>query len=288
MVLTRAIEKQVIDFVKQKPRSINEIAGLLKVNWRTADRYIQKICDESGSLAVRTFREGTRGALKVAYFSGLESNAFPDLQAELFERIKSASNKFDFSPFEIYQFLGDNEKNAFLEEQPDEPRQVKQDLLKLFSSAERQLLFFSGNFSWINIVQEKTSLMQLFKKLTGKGIQIKALCNIDFNSIDNIEKLLSLNPRGQALIEIRHYRQPLRGVIIDDKAMRFKEIKSELKGKEKVFIFYELRNKEWVEWMQKVFMRLFQKGIPAEKRLKELKSIKVRKNAGEIKLHRHN
>lgn len=130
--------------------------------------------------------------------------------------------------------------------------------------------------------------MQLFKKLTSKGIQIKALCDIDFNSIDNIEKLLSLNPRGQALIEIRHYRQPLRGVIIDDKAMRFKEIKSELKGKEKVFIFYELRNKEWVEWMQKVFQRLYQKGIPAEKRLKELKSIKVRKNAREIKFHRHN
>lgn len=277
MVLTRGIEKQVIDFVKQKPRSINELAEMLEVNWRTADRYVKKISEETGSLAIRTFREGTRGALKIVYFAGFESTAFTDLQAELFDAIKSSSNKFDFSPFEIYQFVDDDKKLAFLEEQPAEPKQVKQDLLKLFSTAEKQMLFFSGNFSWINIIQEKESLKQLFKKLTGNGVSIKALCSIDFNSIDNIEKLLSLNPSKKTLIEVRHYRQPLRGVIIDDKVMRFKEIKSKLHEKENVFIFYELRDKEWIDWMQKVFWKLFQKGIPSEKRLKELKSIKVRK-----------
>ncbi|MBI5884641.1 hypothetical protein HZB89_00930 [archaeon] len=82
---------------------------------------------------------------------------------------------------------------------------------------------------------------------------------------------------GRQLIEARHCRQPLRGMIIDDKVMRFKEIKANADNGRNIFIFYELKDREWIEWMQKVFWKLFNKGIPAEKRLKELKSIKVKK-----------
>ena len=57
------------DFVYARPRTIQEISQLIDKNWRTADRYVDKIAKEEGTLAVRTFRGGTRGALKVVYWN---------------------------------------------------------------------------------------------------------------------------------------------------------------------------------------------------------------------------
>lgn len=64
-MLDARARKRISDFVYQKPRTVQEIAQFLRVNWRTADRYVEKIAWEEGTLATRTFREGTRGALKV-------------------------------------------------------------------------------------------------------------------------------------------------------------------------------------------------------------------------------
>src|SRR3989338_6630693 len=72
-MLEQATIKRINEFVYAKPRTIQEIALLLNVNWRTADSYVQKISEEQGTLSVRTFREGTRGALKVVFWSNLRS-----------------------------------------------------------------------------------------------------------------------------------------------------------------------------------------------------------------------
>lgn len=272
--------KQIKDFVKQKPRTMNEISQLLDVNWRTADRYVGKIAESTGELAVRTFREGTRGALKVVYWQGLGELAFTDLQQELFEKIAAGRNKTDFSPFEIYQYVEKQKKQAFLEEQEEEAATSLYDFAETLRTAEKGVLFFSGNFSWINLKDERTSLYGVVKELAGRGIACKALCRVELGGLENIERVLALNKSfGKQVIEIRHCHQPLRAVVIDDKLARFKEMKNpaDYKNQElkkKTFIFYEIRDKDWVEWLGKVFWRLFNNSVPAEKRIEELHKIR--------------
>ena len=36
---------------------------------------------------------------------------------------------------------------------------------------------------------------------------------------------------------------------------------------------YEIFDEEWIEWMQKIFWYFFRTAIPAEKRIKDLKTI---------------
>jgi len=60
--------KKIEDFVYQKPRSIQEVSEHLGKNWRTVDRYIEEIGKSFGTISVRVFREGTRGALKATLY----------------------------------------------------------------------------------------------------------------------------------------------------------------------------------------------------------------------------
>jgi hypothetical protein len=39
-------------------------------------------------------------------------------------------------------------------------------------------------------------------------------------------------------------------------------------------VFYEIYDKEWIEWLQKVFWHIFNASVPAESRIKELEKIK--------------
>ena len=71
-MLDSKIIKKINNFVYQKPRTIQEISLLIKKNWRTADRYVEQISKEQGTLLVRTFREGTRGALKIVFWNNIE------------------------------------------------------------------------------------------------------------------------------------------------------------------------------------------------------------------------
>ena len=70
-MLTKEIVRKVNEFVYTKPRSINEIAELLGVNWRTANRYVEKISREEGTISTRVFREGTPGALKIVFWNNI-------------------------------------------------------------------------------------------------------------------------------------------------------------------------------------------------------------------------
>ena len=44
----------------------------------------------------------------------------------------------------------------------------------------------------------------------------------------------------------------------------------------KVFLFYTIKDKEWVEWFSRVFWKMFQSSISAERRLEEIEKIKIR------------
>jgi hypothetical protein len=61
-MLDRQLIKRIEDFVRTRPRTVDEIAKLLGKNWRTAASYVDRIAQEQGTIATHTFRGGTRGA----------------------------------------------------------------------------------------------------------------------------------------------------------------------------------------------------------------------------------
>ncbi len=276
MALDRETIKKINDFVYLKPRTIEEIACLLGKNWRTADRYVEAIAKETGSIAVRTFRKGTRGALKIAYWNNLEKIHSSEIQEKLFRRLETGK-KTDFSPFDIYQHVDDDKRKAvvFRVRRNHEKDKIR-DCLK---SAERQVLSFSGNLSWINEKEGKEALIDTIRNLAKRNISIKVLSRVSIDSMKNVSRLLSINDElGKRVIEIRHAEQPLRGFVIDDALVRLREFIDHANYdnheiEESVLLFYEIYDPEWIEWMKKIFWHIFRTSMPAEKRMRDLSSI---------------
>ena len=78
--------------------------------------------------------------------------------------------------------------------------------------------------------------------------------------------MLSLNfKHGKENIEIRHREQPLRAFIVDNQVLRMKEV-SEPTGKihelnKRMFLYYTIKDKEWIEWLARVFWKMFSNGL---------------------------
>lgn len=289
MVLNVAITKKITDFVRIKPRSMQEISEHIKKNWRTAERYVEKIEKESGHLSTRIFREGTRGALKIVYWNAMEEIHSTTFQEEILEKVMRGQHKDDFSPFDIYQHVEDKNKKVYLQDvskiNPETEITEGEDLIGFLRSASKQVIVFSGNLSWVQAKQGKTKIINIVRELLKRNVSIKVVARVSMVGADNAKTLLALNHEvGKDLIEIKHRRHPLRAMIIDNRIVKLREIKTpeyyepgELR--KKVEIFYEIYDKEWIEWMQKIFWKMFSTGMPAEKRIKEIES--VQKKLGE-------
>jgi len=279
MVLNKEIEKKITEFVYLKPRTVQEVAFLIQKNWRTADSYVEKIGTETGMISSRTFRGGTRGALKVVFWNNVEKIHSSQFQERLFRQIESAKNKEDFSPLDIYQYVPDEKKKAFSEVVEDESISKEQNLKGLFTKAEEQILYFAGNMSFLEMKEKKKNILGMIEEAAKRGVSIKVLARIDITALENFKRMMEINHKiGREAIEIRHANQPLRGFIIDDKEIRLKEEKlpqnykkSELKQKTR--IFYEIYDEEWVEWLQKVFWNIFRTSIDAKQRVRDIEKI---------------
>jgi hypothetical protein len=279
-MLDQKIIKKIEDFVYSKPRSIQEIAKHIDKNWRTADRYTEEIEKNFGTITTRVFREGTRGALKIVYWSSVDKVSHSVFQEKLEENIMRGRTKYEFSAFDIFQHVPEKNKIAWIKKGKDESETERlKDFEDLLLEAKNQILFFSGNLSFINFDDGKTNVFKVLEKIVKKGIPIKVVCRVDLAGKDNIEKLLSLNFKtGKELIEIHHREQPLRVTIIDNRIINLKEIK-EPTGREKelnkkTFIFYTIKDKDWCEWLSKIFWKMFSSSIDANKRLQEINKIK--------------
>ena len=140
-------------------------------------------------------------------------------------------------------------------------------------------MIFSGNLSFINLKNKKVDTLDVFEELVKNGISIKIICRVDLDGMENIKKLLSLNfKHGKDLVEIRHTEQPLRTIIYDEELATLKEVK-EPTGKinelnKKVFIYYAIKDKEWIKWLKRIFWKMFNNSISAKKRLEELEKLK--------------
>mgnify|MGYP001561338953 CR=1 FL=1 len=277
-MLDQSIVNKIENFVSESPRSINEIALFLRKNWRTADRYVEYIKQNFGVIDTKTFREGTRGALKIAYWSSFEKGKNSIFHDILEKEIQTFKKKEDFSAFDIYQHIKNENKKIEIYNVNDENKTNLDNLANLIRNTKKQLIGFSGNLSWVNLKNKDINIFECIENLVKKNIPIKLISRIDLASINNINKLLELNFKyGKEIIEVRHHEQPLRAFIQDNKIIRIKEIK-EPTGKihelnQKVFIFYTINDKEWVEWLSKVFWNLFSKSIDAKKRVEQMKNL---------------
>ncbi len=270
--------KKIEEYVYTKPRTVQEIAQLINKSWRTADSYVDTIASETGNIAIRTLRGGTRGAVKIVYWNNIEKIHSSQAQERLFKQIELGRTKHDFSPFNIYQYVDEKKRTSFFEDQEEELINVKQDLAGTLRSAQRQVLFFSGNLSWTNLKQQGKELTKVFEEITEKGVSLKFLANIDITSLANAQKINAINTIiGKERIEIRHCEQPLRAFIVDDKVVKMKETKSsseQTKKGKNTYLFYEVYDEDWVVWMQKIFWNFFRIGIPLQKRVKDLETIR--------------
>ena len=142
-MLSSEIIKKIEELVYSKPRSIQEISQHIKKNWRTADRYITEISKEFGTVETRTFRGGTRGALKIVYWSAVEKISKSVFQEQLEENIFKGKIKDDFAGFDIFQHVEDNKKDAWVKKGLDEVEAGRLiEFKKLLLKAKKQILFF--------------------------------------------------------------------------------------------------------------------------------------------------
>ena len=246
-MLDKAQTNQILEFVRQKPRTIQEIAHLLDKNWRTANRYVEQIALEVG-----------------------KGSAY---QEALLRDIQIGKRKENFNPFDIYQFVPETHREAYLEiNELSKHPSIRYD--QLLTKAQHQVLLFSGNLSWMEL---GPNMIRTIEHLAQRKVQIKILTRVDITSLENTEKALAMNQRvGWDAIHIRHREQPLRSLIVDDQFATLKEVLNpqyirELK--KKMYIFYKIKDPEWVNWLQKVFWHLWNQSIDAEKRLEALKTL---------------
>jgi len=214
----------------------------------------------------------------VVYWASIEKASSTKYQEQLEKEIIRARNKEDFSAFDIYAAIPEKKKAVKVVYTSNEERLGISNLADLYANAQKQILIFSGNLSFINFKDKKRDMMSVLEELVKRKISIKMLCRVDIIGRENVEKLLSLNFRhGSQQIEIRHREQPLRASIVDQKLIHMKEIK-EPTGKiheldKRIFIFYTLKHKQWTEWLTKIFWKLFSSSIDADIRLKELNKL---------------
>ena len=268
-MLDKDLQRRILDHVQKRPCTVQEIAALTGRNWRTAERYVAQLERETGLIATRTFREGTRGALKVVYWNALEAAKGSAYQERLLRRVLNGSRKEEFSPFDIYQFIGAGKREAL--QTTEEFGKGKDDPL---ATAQRQVLFLSGNLSW-TAAKGNVAAVEL---LARRRVSMKVLTRIDITSQANVERLLAINQRtGWDAIQVRHCAQPLRGIVVDDTIASLKEVFSPSavrEAKRKTFLFYRISDEEWIGWLQKAFWHLWDGSVDAATRLEALASVR--------------
>ncbi|MBU2590034.1 MAG: hypothetical protein KKA65_05060 [Nanoarchaeota archaeon] len=278
MVLKEQDIKKIVSFVKAEPKTIQEVSKLIKKSWLTADSYVKQIKEQTGQIDIKVFRKGTQGALKIVFYNHAGSMHTDDLKENFFNQIKVGRWKDDFDFMEIYQYILEDKKKVFSEEFNESLLPENQNLISSMRKAKNHIYFFSGNLSFTNIEENGEKVLSVMEELLKRKVQFKILTRITVTSIKNINQLLLLIKKYPNLIEIRHCYQPLRGLIIDDDFAQFKVEeylhKYKLNEIEKnKRIFYEIHDKEWIAWLQKVFWNLFRFSIEYDTRIKELKKI---------------
>ena len=280
MVLTPADAEKILAKVKKEPCLVQDLAQHLHKSWVTTERYVTKLAQEKGLVKVKTFREGTKGAIKVVYWNYPESAQQDEIKARAFERITLLSDKKDFSPLEIYQHVPPKYARAFYEYYDDPSLATKQHLASFFRQAQHEVFIFSGNLSFLNVQEGGKCVTDLLEELLERGITLRILCKVDVESLGNLHPLDRLLKKYPKQVDVRHRLHPLRGVLIDRTIARLKaeKARSDFKARElkqDIRLFYEITDPDWVDWLQNVFWHLYRHGIDYKARLRLIEKIMV-------------
>lgn len=278
MVLNNKIETKIINFVRDEPRTIQEVSKEIGKSWVTTNSYVIQIATKTGIIKVKVFRANTKGAIKLVYFSSANTFSSDSIKEELYKSIKHSKWKEDFDFMDIFQFVSEKNKHSFIEKAKDKNKSYNQNIIKLFKQAKNQIYVFSGNLSFVNIKENKISMMDVIEDCLKRKIYFKIITRVNIASIANLNKIKHLIQKYPNQIEIKHKYQPLRGFIIDDKIARFKDDQNMSNYKEGELnsdtrIFYEIYDHTWVEWLQNVYWNLSKMSIDYDIRLKDLMKI---------------
>lgn len=273
-MLDKETEKKIYDFLASEPKTIQEISQMLGRSWLTASKYVEKL-SKYGLISYKTFREGTRGALKIAYLTS-NNTSLSSSKKYVKTRIMSGSHKQDFSPSEIYQYSKGEAIWLSKEMYEKDISYFK----KILYQADEEILIFSGNLSFVNYSDGKQNMIEILQELIDRGIVIKIICRIDIVGYENITKLLELNKsQGKELISVRHAHTPLRGVIIDKKLVSLTEHIAKNKFRDfevqsDQYIIYKIFDEDWVNFLYNIFWQYYRASIAANKRIEIFNEIK--------------
>ena len=108
-MLNKDLATAIFDAVHTRPRTIQEIAAIIDKSWVTAEKYVAKLAQEEGQIAMHTFRGGTRAALKMVYWVSQRDDVSP-LKRKFAEKITAGRQKEDFAVSDLAHFA--KNKNA--------------------------------------------------------------------------------------------------------------------------------------------------------------------------------
>ena len=170
MVLQDKESKAIVSFVKQEPRTVQDIAKMLHKSWLTADSYVQQIKERSGLLEIKIFRKGTQGALKLVYYAHPDTLQVDDLREELYHKIKNGRFRSDFDFMEIFQFIPEEKKKSSIE---DTPAAYDTQVLSMYKAALHNVYCFSGNLSFLRHNPSLVPVLEeLLKRLPSEGLRV--------------------------------------------------------------------------------------------------------------------
>ncbi len=275
-LLSKEDSQTILALVKKEPCLIQDLARALDKSWVTTESYVNQISRDTGLIKTKAFRQGTRGAIKIVYWNYAEATQDSEVRAKLFERIKLTSDKTDFDPLEIFQFVNPAHSRAFVEPFFSNTPELQQKLIRFFDSVKDELLVLSGNLSFLR----DKPVLDAFVDLVSRGVRTKVVCRVDLASVDTLKRIDFLLSKYPDRIEIRHSRQPVRGFIADQKIVRLKDEKRKSQYKESelendLIIFYEIFDSTWVNWFSNVFWYLYRTSLNYHDRLKTLENLKI-------------
>ena len=244
-MLRPSTKREIEDFVSRKPRVIQEIAELLGKNWRTADRYVDKIAEQDGTIATRVFREGTRGAIKVVYWN-IHKRVL-DVQDKLLENID------DIKPSEILMHVDDSKKESKTVDLVDDSS-PEEALIPALKDAKKELLCFSKDLSWVSREENKKSVLETIRGLCERKVKVDVICKIGPDSFSDLHKLMKINDSISSAIDVRSSDQPLTGFVIDSEVAILEEV-----GEEGSVTFHIINDEPWVRWLKKVFLMIYER-----------------------------
>lgn len=275
--MNQKTRQEILDLVHARPRSIAEIAEGIEKNWRTADKYVAELVEED-MLGIHIFRKGGRGAIKVVYWPTSLQDTPSAVKNYLFDRIKSTSRKWDFSPLDIVQHVDKKKRELlYLSEGFYQSGENLTGYLNELNKAKETILLFSGNLSFIDLTQKQSQFYEALVALLEKGVNINILTRADASNKQRIRDLLALNEQGKkGRLTIRYAHQPLRCTIIDDKSIHLREsfaIYEDLTKKSQGEYIYRITDESWTKWLTDVFWHLWRGSLEAEERIKILEEV---------------